>query len=59
MTALTTKAMRLRTRRPQPVPELKPRPEHVARSTAEVLREVCSKLSVYQSSRWVLMNPSS
>ena len=56
VTALTTKAMRLKTRRPQPVPELKSRPDHVARSTAEVLREVSSQLSVYQSSRGVLMN---
>ena len=56
VTRLTTKTMKLQPPCPRPLPELKPRPDHVALSVEEIIREARSQLEVYQGGRAVLMN---
>ena len=48
--------MKLQPPCPRPLPELKPRPDHVASSVQEIIGEARSQLEVYQGSRGVLMN---
>ena len=56
VTRLTTKTMKLQPPCPQPLPELKPRPDHVASSVEEIIQKARSQLEVYQGGRGVLMN---
>ena len=56
VTRLTTKTMKLQPPCPRPLPELKLRPDHMASSVEEVIREARNQLEVYQGGRGVLMN---